>query len=242
MCKGRFLCVDFDETLYLHNDRKTWLKNVELLKLWRSRRNKVAIISGRNWQNFQKICPEWEEIADYLVLDNGGVTFSSGGKIDDMVPFSSEALGEVKVHSYAQARLLVYYTPHEIGLEQPDLSELIKVRAWYQSLETLWSVRFYLEHIANTTLQVLPYPRQGYSTLEGVDLTQYAGFLDFVPKDGGKENAINHISEKEHYIKKDVIVVGDDYNDIGMIKEFRGHAMAGAPDGVIEAADRKSVV
>ena len=78
------------------------------------------------------------------------------------------------------------------------------------------------------------------SSLEWVG-PEYKSFINIVPVESGKEHAISAL-KKMHKITGDVIVLGDDMNDLAMIEKYDGYAMANSHPSLLERMRPEKIV
>ena len=69
---------------------------------------------------------------------------------------------------------------------------------------------------------------------------QYNSFVDIMTMNAGKHNAIRRLGEL--YPNEQVTTIGDDTNDLEMIREFDGYAMRDSMPEVLEAVNPRHIV
>lgn len=233
------LFSDFDGTLRDPNDPRVLDSNLSALENWRAAGNYACLITGRNYSAFSRILPEWKNYFCYLVTDNGGAIFDQGGELIATCAFPENLIQEVLI-SLPHDVLPVYYYPDHFTVTPRPKSSPIKLRLWFHELDDLWSKQRYFES-GIFHLKSLPWPKPGFSTLPGVDLSQYCGFLDLVPENSGKEIAAKRITAILSVPREEIISIGDDYNDIALLNSFTGYAIDFSPSEVIQAASGRTI-
>lgn len=240
------LCTDFDGTLRDLNDPAVLSSNLISLQSWRAAGNQTYLITGRTHAALGEILPDLASYFDYVATDNGGAIFDCSDHLLTSFPFNASVVESI-LAIIPKEVLPVFYYPHEHGIDRLSGQNPIKIRLWFHTLVELWSEHHFL--LASfTEVKSLPWPKPGFSQLPGVDLTQYQGFIDLVPKTSGKENAITNLSifastanPKIQFTYPNIITVGDDYNDVTMLESFESYAIATAPPEVIRAASGRTV-
>lgn len=229
------LCADFDGTLNIHDCPEAFERNLQAVRRWREAGHDFGLTTGRNMSVLKQIFPNWPNEVDFVVTDNGGAIF---GHEDEPWRVQSLKRGMIScVERLAGANAQpAYYTVFGYGIRYPEELDVIKLRLWFLSIQEALTVRGKLETQFEEKIQVLPWLRQGYSPLEGVDLSQYAGFLDIVSMKAGKQNAIEFVADKWEIAPTEVLTVGDDYNDLAMLRKFHGYAIDGSDFEVVQAA------
>lgn len=240
------LCTDFDGTLRDLNDPAILDTNLTSLKSWREAGNQAYLITGRTYTVLGEILPDWATYFDYVATDNGGAIFHQKGYLLASFPFQTSDVDDI-LAIIPDGTLPVFYYPYSLSTERLPDQTPIKIRVWFHTLDDLWSEHHYLSSNF-TEIKSLPWPKPGFSQLPGVDLTQYPGFIDLVPETSGKENAITHLGVltatanlRTQFTHTNIITVGDDYNDIAMLKSFTGYAISTAPSEVIQAASGRTI-
>lgn len=231
------LCCDFDGTL--RQGGTVANSNLEALARWRDEGNLVVITTGRNYAKFQEIFPNWQKSTDYLITDNGGATFNNLGRLEMFNYFEKDQVQRV-LQASPRASAATYYYTDFCSSESLTPEVEIKIRRWYATLEPLWEDLKAVEAMDELEVKALPWPRKAYGNVEGIEVGNYAGFIDFVPAKSGKEDSIKQLLESKACRAADVIVVGDDYNDIAMIKSSGGYAIESGCEAAKEAAEGRT--
>lgn len=229
---------DFDDTFDDRNNPGVRRKNILAVREWRRAGNQFVIISGRNFMVFNKIFPDWKDVVDYLILDNGGTVM-----LPDENIFHGQFLAPIldQLQPESQDTLLVYYYPRYFSTELSDTAEIVTLRVWFKDLPSLWRQKEIYDQ-SGLPIQAIPWPKPGYSNmLKGVDLTQYAGFINVVPNPGGKERAVAYLLEYLGVDHDEIVAIGDHYSDVQMLQTYNGYAVAGAIPEAIDAAQGRTI-
>lgn len=235
----RLLFTDFDGTLTQHQSPDILTANLLALQHWQRAGNEAILVTGRNHSVLPQILPSWKSYFAYIITDNGGAIFDQTDHLCLSRPFSDQLL-ETVIASTDPDILIAFYTPYSFAAQRPTDQEIIKLRLWFKNLEHLWSVQHFL-CTGIIPVKSLPWPKSGFSKLPGVDLSQYCGFLDLVPKTSGKELAISWIADRYDSPKSSILTIGDDYNDIDMLSEFHGYTFTSSPPEVIQSASGRTI-
>lgn len=234
------LCADFDDTLNVHGCPEVFKRNLRAVRRWRELGHNFGLTTGRNMSILRQIFPNWQQQVDFVATDNGGAIFSHEGELWQTRPLESGMIASIERLAGANVQP-AYYTAFNYGIQYPKESEVIKLRLWFLSPQEALTAKGKLEHQFGNKIQVLPWLRQGYSPLPGVDLSQYAGFLDVVSAWSGKQNAIKFVAERQNISEMEIFTVGDDYNDLAMLWRFQGYAIIGSDFEVVQAAQGRTV-
>lgn len=231
------LCSDFDGTLRDPGDPTVLKTNLEALKDWGATGNHACLITGRNHSVLPIILPDWQNYFDYIATDNGGAIFNRSDKLVVKYPFPNGVITNI-LNDVAKNILPVFYYPDSFTTSYQPYSHPIKLRLWFHNLDALWA--YHQNYSSNfPDVKSLPWPKPGFSPLPGVDLSQYHGFIDLVPRRSGKEYAVQYFAKV--FRTADLITVGDGYNDIAMLEKFKGYAINTAPAEVLQATSGRII-
>lgn len=251
------LCSDFDGTLSQKQNPSVLASNLKAVQAWRNAGHIFVLVSGRNHGVIDQILPGWQTKIDYMILDNGGAIFSNCNELIYVNELKRNLIREIQKLVCNNA-LPISYSPERCAIELMLDEVAIKLRLWFRTEEHFYTYQQRLEN-QNWPIKVLPWIGAGFSKLpSGADTSQFFGFLDIVPENGGKECAIATLVELAHLNPTDkaqntndlndnqdsssnIITIGDDYNDIAMLKAFKGYAISNSPTPVIAAAQGRTV-
>ena len=233
---------DFDNTLYTH-DNTSFERNLKSIQEFREKGNKFCIATGRNRASLERIWPDCEEYLDYSILDNGAVCLDRQGKElfrEMMPPKIVEAIIQMVKEQYGdeEVQVVFYYDTKE--WQEPGLN-MTKLRCWAKNRATSESIcnavnTAYGSHLRSFVARVAMMTSLAWIK----DPEQYNSFVDIVPMDAGKHNAVRRLSEL--YPSEQVVTIGDDTNDLEMIREFNGYAMRDSMPEVLETVDQYHIV
>ncbi|MBQ8731430.1 MAG: HAD family phosphatase [Oscillospiraceae bacterium] len=233
----KILGSDYDGTLTqggIGEEKLTAIRN------WRKRGNKFGVISGRR-DDFRKelarLYPrlEWDFFASF----NGGYITDGKGNLIDEVRFSRVDPRKLAGDLLSWGCRRVYIFGEEylcVSAEaEPQGGEGVKVCTLTEMPEVAWfhQVSAYLPD------------REGEAVAEQI-CRNYPGMLkpllsegtvDIVPAEVDKARALYRVMEFFGGRYEDVIAVGDNSNDMDMIREFHSYAMKNGVAQLQAAAD-----
>lgn len=234
------LCMDYDGGLVESGHPGVKRRNLQAIKKWRKAGNVFVLMTGRNISVLRQKFPQWAEEVDFMVTDGGGAIFKNNRKPLEVQPLDQglvlciERLAGMNVQP-------AYYTVKGYGIDYPLKLDLIKLRLWFLTEKEALIAKGKLEAHFDSRIQVLPWFRKGYSPLPGVDLSQFAGFLDIVSSGAGKQNAVKRIAKRLGVDSANIITVGNDYNDVAMLRAYQGYAVDGSDIEVVQAAQGRTI-
>lgn len=240
---------DFDNTLYRHGDPATTAENFQAVKKFRQAGHKFCLATGRSLSSIENAfstdnLPNYRQCFDYLVLDNGAICMRPNGEVilEELIPqataqkiYASIVQKYDKNHDF---QLVAYYG----SSEHPEIgASLTKMRLWNRNNALAIQItdeinqRFGNEVKAFAAYDVIP------TRIPWLEDGDFTAFIDIAPVKAGKENTIARLVQQSFPSEK-VITVGDDTNDISMIRQFDGYAVANAVPLVLENTSTGHIV
>ena len=240
------LVSDFDKTLYPHGDDAAFQENLRAVKEFRNHSgNKFILATGRSLASLSRVLPNFSEYIDFLILDNGSICYNVEHhkiffeyKIPKQLATEIVARLTSSTSPMGDVRIVYYYD----SIEHAELEKSpTKIRCWTENEPA--SERLVAIMDRELGEQVKSYITSGkvVSTVPWIETEKFQSFFDIVPVEAGKESMIRRL-QCEYYPGDDVVTIGDDYNDIGMLQEFDGYAVANARLEVLEVVESDHVV
>lgn len=221
---------DYDGTLN-HNGIDETKKNA--INKWREAGNVFALISGRGAEDILGIYMEKQFGCDYIVADNGAVIMKPDGEIvcdtrcdKGLIKPLLGLLFEEKcpwgeVHAGSPFTVYAEKTCEGFTLEEmPEISYFTQVSTMLDDFESAEKVTRSIRDKFGDKLNPL----------------QNGRCIDIVRNDMNKAKGLYLLAEIIGAEYDDIIAVGDNINDMDMIKEFRSYAMENGVDCVKETA------
>ena len=257
MKKRLLLASDFDGTVgqgcQLEKDR-------DAIKRFRAHGHLFGLVSGRNAAGLKEMRKLTALPCDFLLSDNGSVCYlpseEQGAFSDETTEKSAETTEKsADFDPYSQGKLLFYeaggqelfFPLAEFLLERG--SKMVAVNdqngaelLFYKNREgkversvpkSQWVARPFsqMSGYFDRTEDALDAAKEGearFPTLVGL----VSDCLDFLPRGRDKAVGIWQLSRLLEIEKKHIFTVGDNFNDIAMLQEFRGFAVKNAPNEV----------
>lgn len=232
----KIICSDYDGTL---NHGGITEKKLEAIKKWQQAGNLFCVVSGRGKDFFSEL-KEKKIPVDYFLACNGAlITDRENNIISDVrcdgavaVPLIEYifSLGGFFANIGAGTSFSVdnYAFPDAEGMR---LSEVGEIKYFNQISTALPD----FEASAEVTSRV----REKFG--EYVNPLQNGTCIDIVPFGMDKAQGIYKLLDIVGAEFEDVIAVGDNVNDVAMIKEFYSYAMENGVDSIKKQADRITV-
>ncbi len=225
---------DYDGTLN-HNGIDDEKKNA--IEQWQKAGNIFAVISGRGPVDILKIYKEKQFGCDYLVADNGAVIMKTDGSVVSEVRCDGNI-------AYPLLKLLF-----DSGCPFGEVHTAFPCRAYADEKDCKEAGEYTQENMPDipyftqistmlddfeTSAKVTSFVREKFG--DKLNPLQNGRCIDIVRSDMNKAKGLYRLAEIAGAEYGDIIAVGDNINDMDMIKEFRSYAMENGVDSVKESA------
>ena len=221
---------DFDGTLKNFNNGIP-SSNVEAIHRWRKAGNKFGIATGRNIKMLDFDLKNYDITLDFVICVNGGVVFNKDKEILNSVKISSEIMKDfVKLPMVRDVsnpmivfceRTVFSIRPYPgIPLELiPEISfeEVVKREDVVQ-----FGIKFETVEEASAANAQL---EKSFPMLGG---NQNRNFLDINMRGVNKRYGVDKLLEIMNWQDDEVFVIGDDKNDLPMIRKYKGYTVKNA--------------
>ena len=241
--------IDMDGTL-LKSDHSVSDENKQILKKLQDDGVLVVLISARPLHGMT-------HISKHIVTENMPVVSLNGGYIvhkNEVIFESAVSLKDtLSVHEELQSYLVspMYYSQMDwfaemendrIKKEQRITSVPIQIQPLHETL------KFWEERNSGPNKILIAGDKELISTIESRLVEKHQGklnifksqatYLEVMSKEASKANAVKFLIEMYKIDKENIIAIGDNYNDKGMIQfAGLGIAMGNAPEEIKLAAD-----
>lgn len=219
----KILCSDYDGTLNFNgiDDNKR-----EAIERWRSKGNIFTLVSGRSVNDLMEIAKTHSFDCDYFIGHNGSIVVNSEGEIISS-KYCNGKLAEpiTKFLLETDCKYVCVGTdfPCKVFANASDCKEegdytlenipvipyFTQISANYDNSKKAKEVTYNLKEYFGDNLKYLP----------------NGSWIDIVRVDANKTQGIYQIKDYLKWNYDDVIVVGNNSNDLDMIKEFKSYVM-----------------
>ena len=218
------LFSDFDGTFYFHDDESKTNANLEAVRKWRAAGNQFCITTGRSHRSVTEQLPEIKEISDYYIVDSGSIILSETGENIQTFCFNPAIVEKIVEFSkgFSEVPAVFYYTSDSEGAEYKT-ENLTKLRFWFEDTSLLPSV-------VKQVMETFPVAafKQEVGMPSHVALAGRKGFVEIIPIEFGKSNAIKFLQQEKGISSGNIVTVGDGLNDYEMVRDFGGFAIEGS--------------
>lgn len=196
------LATDYDGTLK-KNNHSLYL-NLDAIDRFRNQGNKLAIVTGRSFSSIKKEILNYDINYDYVSCNNGLIVFDNNDNIINRKTLDNKIANIILDE-----------------LEKDDSVVHINTYGDYEKVNNInnileFSVRF------KSRRQALLFKKYIEDKLKEVRCINFENRL-FIGSDITKKDAVSFIHNLENIDKIKVYTIGDDINDLEMLKEFNGY-------------------
>ena len=214
------------------------------IRKWREAGNKLGIVTGRSPINRERWKVEHPELEyDFLAFCNGGYIVDENGGVIFEARCDSVPLTELTLYLFSQGCTSVHVDSGQrfviAMLYRDEATKPLSERDYY-CIDEAPEVDYF-----NQVSVGLQTDEEAAALAESIKL-KYSGRLnallngvciDIVPWGVDKAQGMYRVMEHFGASHGDVITVGDNVNDVDMLKEFFSYAMKSGVKAALEAAD-----
>lgn len=241
----KIFATDYDGTLRMVDGISE--DNIKAIEKFRSQGNLFGVVTGRDYTNGYKIFKRNNDFPfDFLILSNGANAYDLDGnelfsfRTDSKASIDGKNLATVLIEKSFEVKVEYcgLYDGEKRYIFCPDLPD----GGAYENvicspLSVLCDIDSFISGFAVFTddkesAQAVPHFLFSYG--EHIEAMQNGRSIDFTPKGVTKASGIKALANLFGVKKEDIYTSGDNFNDISMLKEYHGCAMASS---VKEAQD-----
>ncbi|MBR6887256.1 MAG: HAD-IIB family hydrolase [Selenomonadaceae bacterium] len=231
---------DFDGTIF--REQKISAEDWSAVENWRAAGNKFGIVTGRAYIMLTPHLHEFNLAIDFAICENGAIIHDSDGRIIFETELPKKILLEIMNEPFAQKSL-------HFAFEAADkiFCANVKENSWVIRESNRWN--FPLEIVDAAQIETLPKINQLALDFKSPDEAQAAaemlnktfGDVIFAQKNTHSVDIVTAGMNKARGVENllrirdwrgEVFVIGDESNDLPMIKHFGGYTVATAKDFV----------
>ena len=204
----KIIASDFDNTLFVE-DKNIVEKNVKSINNFIKKGNIFIVITGRMYTNIKQELDKYDIKYSYLICEDGTKIFNNlDYSIKDYL-LSTEKIE--KIEEILKEHNLNYFLDDGYNITN-NKNDCIKINSKITDRD------LYIKLLDEIKSEVDVY---AYLSRE---------YLNITDSEASKSIALKYLMENEKYDLNDLYVIGDDVNDIEMIKDFNGYTMTNHTD------------
>lgn len=241
----KLLASDFDGTFHFRDQHDVFLKNIQAVKAFQ-KENVFAFVTGRNAQSVLSNFKDGDLKIDYLACYNGGriiddkgnVLFSDPLTIDlkklfDVVSKEKIELFSVCSMSKAFYRCFDHRISTHLFMRNYFKDSKIKI---VRNIEDVTGDVYMCAIRCKDEKDAMELSKKLRVQFEDCSIYTNTRHIDIVGKKASKKHAVEIIAQ--HVQPDEVYVIGDSYNDLGMIEHFNSFTVKSANESIQKMADR----
>ena len=235
---------DFDGTLFINQEISA--ENLSAIRNWRAAGNKFGIVTGRAYIMLPAHLKEFDLEIDFAICDNGAIIHDGGGKVIFETELPKKILLEIIKEPFAAKSLhFAFETAEKVYCAN------VNPNSWVLREQNRWN--FPVEIIDSAQIEGLPKINQLALDFESPEAAQAAadmlnqkfGEIIFAQKNTHSLDIVSAGVNKARGVENllricdwrgEIFVIGDESNDLPMIRHFGGFTVATAKDFVKKEA------
>ena len=214
-------------------------ENIQAVKRWQKAGNKFGIATGRSLNLIEWDLAKYDFEVDFLVCDNGGTAFDEKRnllysrpipreilkKLLETPPFKNE---NIPLMVFGERQVYAFRSYPDVGVE---LAPIISAEELAERDDIVqFGMKFDSSEAAQKACDDF---LKNFPMLSGNPNRIY---LDMNMSQVDKTFGIERLLEKMNWQNCEVLTIGDEKNDIPMIKKFKGFAVKNASEDTLKAA------
>jgi len=206
----KMLISDYDRTLFRNEEEL--LINIKYINNY-IKKNMFCIASGRSKQDIENDIKTYNIPFNYLILNHGATIYDKDFKLIKYYLIDSLIANTIynKVLLNKGIEKAIVYSKNKKDVK--EFNNVIKLLFIFSNIEETFKVKEFIDINFSNYIKTYISERHDHITLE------------VISKNINKSLAINEIKNIENINKKDIYVIGDNFNDIEMIKDYNGYAI-----------------
>ncbi|WP_346353012.1 Cof-type HAD-IIB family hydrolase [Azotosporobacter soli] len=239
----KMLCLDIDGTLLNSRHQITEQTKAAIAKATQEKKIPVVLVSARMPKGMRFLAEELKLDAP-MICYNGALTIGYNGKILDDLRIESQYVKEIYLRGKKQGASVSLYREDEWYSDEEDAwirqeEEIVKIQATIGDclpLLAMWGRQGCHKILCMGEPTKLIALKKELTELFGEKLNLSLSkptYLEIIAKNAAKSVAISALIKQYKIDRSELMVIGDNYNDIDMIRYAGlGIAMGNAPDEV----------
>ncbi|MFV0379916.1 MAG: HAD-IIB family hydrolase [Anaerorhabdus sp.] len=219
---------DYDGTLLIKD--KVDEKCVEAIKLWQNKGNKFGIVTGRSSTSTKKEMISNNLNPDFIICNNGGVILDAKFNVLKLTLINPDVISSIidLIKTKECSELSLNDGEYRDSIRLDDKRIIRNLMAPIKSVDQMIADKkvaqivcgFKKQEDANNCAEVINSKFSEY-----VEAFENIGCVDIVPKGCDKAKGLSEVAELFNYPLEDVYAIGDSFNDIPMLKQFKSAAL-----------------
>ncbi len=199
----KFLVSDYDGTYKEDIKGKNIISNNKAIKNFLDKGNKFVIATGRSYTSIKKEINKYNIPYNYLICNNGSVIFNDQDELIYKYPIPEEILIE--------------------ALDMLSMSEKIKKIELFDTKGNITQTNSeIIELLCQVSIKNIQELKRIKNILNCLECTSFLNIALFKTP-SNKKDGIEIIAKKEKINTSDIYTIGNDINDLEMLKAYNGY-------------------
>ena len=199
----KILASDFDKTLYIEEKDKL-IKNIEAIKKFIISGNLFCIITGRNYSDLKNLLNKYNIPYSYLICQDGAKIFDNMDYAINTNLIDREIVD--KVCDLLDSKDCPYYLDDGYNITN-NRDDCVKIVIRHDDKKQAEELAEYIKNNIDVYLYIS------------------SKHINIINKNVNKANSLRKLAELEKLNINNIYVIGDDINDMEMLKDFKGAIM-----------------
>jgi HAD superfamily hydrolase (TIGR01484 family) len=225
------LFSDYDFTLCEHGNPDVFFDNLKAIEKWRKAENYFAIATGRGEESLLSAWPDCHQYCNFLILCDGSIIKDRHGKLVYADRFGADLANRLSTALLSANFISDYaFICFNDTKESPTIeASTCKIRLWFNDLadyavaEKILTTKF-ADDITAIAYRDVAF-NDDHARLPWVSASM-SHIIEVTRSDTDKSTGIKRLLDTIGvHDPKRIITIGDDKNDITMIKSFDGYVV-----------------
>lgn len=232
---------DFDGTLYF--DDKFLAEDVAAIRAWRAAGNKFGIVTGRCRTMIASLLTSAGVELDYLICDNGAIIYDGAGRILFETELPKEILFKLMAEPFVQRSLhFAFETADKVFCAnvKPNSWVMRENKRWKFPIDIIEPAQVSRLGKVNQFALLFETPEEAQAATdrlnknfgEQIHAQKNTYSVDIVSAGIDKAQGVGNLLRLMNWTDAAIYVIGDESNDLPMIRRFGGYTVATAKDFV----------
>lgn len=231
---------DFDGTLY--RNEKFLPEDLPAISAWRAAGNKFGLVTGRCRTMIAPLLKKHGVALDFLICDNGAIIYDDDGRIIFETELPKKILFELMAEPFVQRSLhFAFETADKVSCAnvKPNSWVLRENQRWKFPIDIIDAAQIEQLGKINQFALLFETPEEAQSATdklnqkfgEQIHAQKNTYSVDIVSFGINKARGVENLLQIMNW-RGEVYVIGDESNDLPMIRHFGGYTVATAKDFV----------
>lgn len=237
----KLLASDYDGTL--NRNGSVSKEDIKAIEKWRSSGNLFVLVTGRGFPSALREMKYYGVACDFYICNNGSVIYDSDLKCVDSITGDSSVIRPIVdlIIKYKGGRAAVSGGIRRCCVILDRARDISPEENWieYSQIENIDFKFTQIDTNTKSDAEAKKLTEEINKTFGKYVLAHQNGTnVDITPPEASKPYGINRLSKMLDIPKENILAIGDNTNDLEMILEFNGFAVASGNPFIISKASK----